>query len=120
MPRSKNHNVKETKGIPSGFTRIETGNFPANHDFKERPVLEGKVTAIKGVPQKRGKKTVTVKLIYVADKKTGEVGAVWESKALEELFSQVKVGSTVYIRSEGIQKLKGKKTLKKFVTGIAK
>src|SRR3970040_541130 len=118
--KTKDHNVKETKGIPAGFKRIETGNFPANHDFKKQPVLEGKITAIKTAPMKRGKKTENVKISYVSDKNTGEITAVWQSSALEELMSQVKVGTVVYIRSEGIKKLKGKKTLKQFVTGISK
>jgi len=106
--------------VPSGFKKIETGNFPPNHDFKKNPELIGKITTIKTVPQKRGKKIENVKIIYVADTKTGEISAVWDSKALEELFSQAKVGTEIFIRGEGIVKLKGKKTMKKFTTAIKK
>lgn len=108
----------EKSGIPAGFKRIESGSFPANHDFKKNPVCTGRVVGIKNVPQKRGKKTENVKILYIADKATGEVTAVWESTALAGLMAQVKQGNTVYIKSLGVKKLKGKKTLKQFECAI--
>jgi hypothetical protein len=105
-------------GIPAGFKKVESGSFPPNHDFKKEPVLTGIVHSIRSVPQKRGKKTEPVGVMHVADKVTGEICAVWESSALEELFKTAKPGNAVYIKSEGVQKLKGKKTLKKFTVAI--
>lgn len=103
----------ESKAVPAGFQKVETGNFPANHDFKKEPILQGKVTQIKDVPQKRGKKTEEVRVIYVADA-DGVISAVWESHAISDGMRQVKPGDEVYIRFNGVQKLKGKKTLKLF------
>lgn len=108
---------KETTGIPAGYQQVATGQFPPNHDFKASPLLEGRITQIKESEQKRGKKTEKVKILYVAEKETGEITAVWESSALEDFMSQVKAGDEVFIRFEGIQKLKGRKTLKKFSCG---
>lgn len=105
MPKAKTGERK--------WRKISTGSFPPNHDFKKNPELEGTVTEKKKIPQKRGKKTVPVHVIYVANA-DGEIAAVWESHALAEFMEEVKVGATVRIISKGTQKLKGKKTLKNF------
>jgi hypothetical protein len=104
---------KETGAVPAGFQRVETGSFPPNHDFKKSPRLQGKVIQIKDVPQKRGKKTEEVRVIYVADE-NGEVSAVWESHAIADGMAKLKAGDEVLIEFKGVQKLKGKKTLKNF------
>jgi hypothetical protein len=103
-----------TTGVPAGFQQVATGQFPPNHDFKENPVCSGVIQQIKESDQKRGKKTEKVKILYVADESTGEITAVWESAALADFMTQVKPGDSVYIKFEGVAKLKGKKTLKKF------
>lgn len=105
---------KTTAGSGSdGWRKMSTGSFPPNHDFKRVPELEGVVTEKKKVPQKRGKKTEEVTVIYVANK-DGEIAAVWESAALESFMAEVKPKDIVRIVSKGVQKLKGKKTLKAF------
>lgn len=109
---------QETTGVPAGYQQVSTGQFPANHDFKAEPVCEGRVTQIKESEQKRGKKTEKVKILYVANKDSGEITAVWQSAQLEEFISQVAPGDEVYIRFDGIAKLKGRKTLKKFTCAL--
>lgn len=111
--------AKQSKGgIPAGFQQVSTGQFPPNHDFKKEAVCTGAVTQIKESEQKRGTKTEKVKILYVADPNTGELSAVWESAALKDFFSQVRPRDTVYIRFDGVAKLKGKKTMKKFTCAI--
>lgn len=110
--------TKETTGIPAGFNPVTTGQFPPNHDFRKSAICTGRVSQIKESEQKRGSKTEKVKILYVADEKTGEIEAVWESAQLREFISQVKVGDRVYIRFDGVAKLKGRKTLKKFTCAI--
>lgn len=107
MPR------KSKAAIPAGFTKVETGSFPPNHDFKANPICAGKVVQIKEVPQKRGKKTEEVRVLYVADA-DGVIGAVWESHAIADAMKKVKPGDEVHIEFKGITKLKGKKTLKQY------
>lgn len=104
-------------GIPAGYTQIQTGNFPPNWDFDKNPLLVGRVTENKTVPQKRGKKTVEVRIIYVADK-NGELWAVWESKQLEAFMQQVKPKQEIFIRFDGVKKLPHKKTLKSYTVGV--
>lgn len=101
------------KAIPQGFQKFTTGSFPTNHDFRAEPVCQGKVIQIKKVPQKRGKKTEEVLVLYVANS-DGVVSAVWESHAIADGIANTKPGDEVFIRFNGIQKLKGKKTLKLF------
>jgi hypothetical protein len=104
-------------GVPAGYTQIQTGSFPPNWDFEKNPILKGKVTEVKSVPQKRGKKTVQVKILYVADA-NGEVHAVWESSQLESFMSQVKPKNDVYIKFLGVKKLGKKKTLKEYQAAV--
>ena len=104
--------------IPAGFERTQSGSFPPNHDFKAHPILQGRVVEIRSTPQKRGKKTEEVKILYVAESDTGEIVAVWESFALESLFAQVKKGDEIFLRFNGVKKMKGKKTLKDFDAAI--
>lgn len=116
---AKSKQERNNAGLPAGFKRVESaGSFPENHDFKKDPVIMGKVTAMKTTERKRGKKTEKTRIMYIANKETGEVRAVWESHALAALFDEAKVGNSVYIKSLGVKKLPGKKTLKQFDTAI--
>jgi hypothetical protein len=109
---------KNESGIPQGFTAIKSGGFAPIHDWKKNPLLRGIVQAVRTSDQKRGGKIVPVKILEVADSETGEMTSVWESYALAGLLEAAKVGDEVFIRFEGVKKLKGKKTLKEFTCGI--
>jgi hypothetical protein len=110
--------VTASAALPAGFAPVTAGSFPATHDFKRESTLRGIVQEKKTVPQRRGSKTEEVPLLVVANSETGELTSVWHSAALSGIMEQADKGDEVFIRFDGVKKLKGKKTLKQFTCGI--
>ena len=110
---------KDTKEveIPEGFEMVSDGTLTETHDYDKVPVVMGKVLTTKTVLLKRGQDIEENRMITVniGDGTT----AVWESAGLKDLFDDMVVGDTVYIRYEGLEEMGGgRQDMKKFVTGI--
>lgn len=107
-----------SKGIPERYKIVQSGSFPDIYDFTKHNVLEGTVSQIKTVTTRRGKKLDKSRIAYIANT-DGEVFGVWESAALREFMGQIKKGDEVFIRFNGLKKIKGQKNpMKDFTTGI--
>jgi|SRR5712671_3808514 len=109
--------------IPAQYTHLGKGNFPPVFTFsKVGDVLEGFCQQVKSIPgkwkRKGEKKALENRIMYIAQKGTGEVFSVWESKALEDLFNTAQPGGGVFIRYDGPIVIKGRKEpMKGFTTG---
>lgn len=103
--------------IPAGYERVQSGDFAQAHDFKKWPVLEGEVLGIKTLTQGKGKEKREVRLAVVH---RGDVPVtLWESAALGSFFDQVKIGDRVYVKFDGLIKLRGRKQpMKAFTSAI--
>lgn len=126
MKKSKAKSKKNTHiEIPKGYKVIANGGMTETHDFEKHPILEGEVLEIKTLPpkfgeDKKGKKIEVRKetRLMVLKTKTGDA-AVWEKKALENLFDQCEVGSDVHIHYTGRIEIKGRdKGMHTFVCGL--
>lgn len=107
--------ASENSTLPPGFEKIESSKFPQNHDFRDKPLLQGKVVEVKTVPARRGGKPQ--KILYVADK-NGEISAVWENAMLASLFAKVRLNDEIFIRFEHTEGTSGRKKVSAFETGI--
>lgn len=111
MPRKAKQSADA--GLPKGFkTAGVEGSFGAVHDFKKQPELQGELVQI-GVYHK-GKKdenyTLTIKKV------DGSLAAVWGAYMLNGLNDKKLIGSEVYIKFTGTQKLSGKREPMKLYT----
>lgn len=107
------------KSLPAGYTQVSSTDFPDNHDFDKNPICEGTVVDIKTVLVRpsASKKPEERKIMAVADS-DGVISAVWESAGLKGLFKEAKKGDQVFIKFVETIALKGRKSMRKFVTGI--
>lgn len=112
--KARKPRIGSPANLPAGFEAVEAAKFPTNHDFRDRPLLQGRVTEIKTVPG-RGKPR---RILYVADSQTGELSAVWENTMLASLFARVRVNDEIYIKFTHSEAAGGKKKVEEFVTGI--
>ena len=111
MPRSKS----ALPDIPAGFkSATVTGQFGNMHNFEAEPLLLGKCTAITPVKTKNGKQK-----IMTIQKEDGSLAGVWHSYMLHDLFERKPLKRQVYIRFEGVRKVKGRKEpMKLFSCGV--
>lgn len=108
--------------LPKGFKSYTGGADGKAWDGKEKPILHGVVVGVKtldakAIGRQNAKKGDKVKLVTVAEKGTGELFAVWESKALEEFCAAVKPKNEVYLAFKGVKKI-GKKRFNMIDAGI--
>lgn len=118
---SKKSMVPDTSqgDIPEGFTMPATAQVP-NWDFEKKKVLRGVLVNIKVVKTPKNKNKKTSQLMVVREE-SGNLLQVWESAALEGLFSEVKKGYSVFIRFDGYgEKVKGRNPMKLFTTAYSK
>lgn len=114
MARTK----RSASAIPAGYQQVQSGGRAPFHDFKTSPILEGKIVGMHSFTDRwKNKKQI----MEIASKETGEVTAVSESAALTGLFKQAKKGAMVWIRFDGLVKIKGRKQpMRQYTTGIGK
>lgn len=120
-PVKKNTHIE----IPKGYKVIANGGMTETHDFDKNPIVEGEVLELKTLPAKFGKdkkgKKIAVRKetrLMVLKTKNGD-SAVWEKKALENLFDACEVGSEVHIHYTGRIEIKGRdQGMHTFVCGL--
>jgi len=108
--------------LPKGFRNLSGGSDGNTWVPAEKPVLHGVVVGVKtldakSIGRQNAKKGDKVKLVTVAEKGTGELFAVWESKALEQWAAAVKPKSEVYLAFRGVKKI-GKRRFNMIDAGI--
>lgn len=115
MPKQKR---TSRNAIPADFIQVQSGDRAPFHDFKQEKILVGKVTGIHSFTDRWKNKK---RIMEIVNTDTGEVSAVSSSAALKGLFKQAKKGSEVYIRFEGLVKIKGRKLpMRQYTTAIKK
>lgn len=115
MPRSKGKASTAGSGLPAGFKSAAVeGSFGQLHDFDKTPVLQGVCIKIQTV-NKGTKKENDVMTIKAKD---GTLHSVWKSYQLDGLFQKSTVGKEIYLQFDGVQKLKGRKSMKLFTVGV--
>lgn len=99
--------------LPAGF-KIVAGNGFAKSFFFEKPgdEIQGTVKEVRDIKYE-GKK----RKIMTLENEKG-VFSIWDSAQLTPLMENVEEGTEVYIRFDGVKKLKGKKTLREFTTAV--
>jgi hypothetical protein len=119
---AKQPKKKAATALPSGFRDVGGGNFPQAWTPSVGDSLHGVVTQIRRIPAKQlrrdnAKKGEMVTVVSVADKSSGELTSIFESKALESFCKEVRVGEEVFLRLDEVRKI-GKKRFKAFTVGI--
>jgi len=111
MPRTK----ATASELPAGFKSANVqGQFGNMHNFEAQPLLIGRCKGIATVKTKNGKQQV-----MTIEKEDGGLAGVWHSYMLSALFNQKPVRKQVYIRFEGVRKIKGRKeAMKLFSCGV--
>jgi len=102
-------------GLPPGFKSAAVeGSFGQIHDFDKVPTLTGICMSFKTV--NKGKKTENqVMTVKTSD---GSLHALWNSYQLSGLFVNPTIGKMIYVSYMGLQKLKGRKSMKLFEVGV--
>lgn len=108
--------------LPKGFKNYSGGSDGAAWVPAEKPTLHGVVIGVKtldakAIGRQNAKKGDKVKLVTVAEKGTGELFAVWESKALEQWAAAVKPKNEVFLAFRGVKKI-GKRRFNMIDAGI--
>lgn len=113
MPKSKR---SPGNAIPSGYTQVQSGDRAPFHDFTKKKTLEGKVIGRHSFTDRwKNKKDI----LEVADLETGEVTAISESASLKGIFKRAKKGSAIFVRFDGLVKIKGRKQpMRQYTTAI--
>lgn len=119
MAKAKAKKQSAGPALPPGFTQVAVGgSFGESHDFKRKPILQGKVLGVDRVTFK-DKDTGKKKTQRVMRVQSGNlVSTVWESHQLQEVFSQAKRGKEIYLRFLGKKKLGGGKSVNLFQAAI--
>lgn len=113
MPKQKRNSGN---AIPAGYTQVQSGDRAPFHDFQKQKTLEGKVIGRHSFTDRwKNKKDI----LEIADASTGEITAVSESASLKGIFKRAKKGSDVFIRFDGLVKIKGRKQpMRQYTTAI--
>lgn len=107
-----------THALPAGFIPVSTGEMSKGHDFEKNPEVQGSVVGYKTVEVRRGKKFESANMMKL-NTDDGLV-VVWESAALEDLFTTAKPGDMIYIKFIGMVDMgDSRQAMKNFVTAIA-
>ena len=115
MPKRKS-NTRDA--LPADFVQVQSGDRAPFHDFQQTKILMGKIVGVHSFTDRwKNKKQI----MEVASTETGEVTAVSESASLKGLFKRAKKGNEVFIRFDGLVKIKGRKLpMRQYTTGIKK
>lgn len=100
--------------LPAGF-KIVAGNGFAKSFFFEKvgDTIQGVVKEVRKLKYKGD-----ARLVMTLENDDG-IFSIWDSAQLKPLMENVEEGTEVYIRFDGIKKLKGKKTMREFTTAVA-
>lgn len=99
--------------LPKGF-KIVAGNGFAKTFFFESPgdEIQGEVKEVRDLTySKKQRKIMTIE-------NSDGIFSIWDSAQLLPLMESVEEGDEVYIRFDGMKKLKGKKQMRLFTTAV--
>jgi hypothetical protein len=112
--RRKADTMPANNAVPAGFKQLG-GGYADSWNPEPGDVLIGSVTGeIRSLEVKRGRKTVTTRVMEVTEDETGKRYSVWDSATLSPLFDELQgydggpVGTGIYIKFDGLGKSKGK------------
>lgn len=104
--------------VPKGMKAL-SGSFAPTWDPAKVGTLDGTFGPIKTVPLKQGNKTQDRRCVEFKTQ-GGERFTVWESAGLRTLFDEVKPGTRVFIKYEGLgQAKRGQNAPKRFLVAVA-